>query len=397
MFIFRSETMHDYAATEFLTREAFWNKYQPGCEEHYLLHILRGSTSVIEALCDVCEADGEIVGHILYTHASVVCESGETFPVITFGPVSVRPDMQRKGIGSQLIRRTMARASNMGFAGVVITGNPAYYHRFGFHPASDFGILFEDGSSFPALMAAELHEGSLRGMHGCICFAPEYAAMREENVLAFDTQFPQRERMKLPGQLNYAANGPDLGVTIRPETHRDYKAIISMILRAFHEGTSYSDGTDIIALIEEIRDSKYYIPELSFVAELDGKIVGHFLFSHFPLSSASDGTRMNPEDQGIVMLAPVTVHADCFRRGIGSAMLRLGIEQVRKYGYRGITVEGDYHFYNKVGFNTSSEFGIYPTSGHPMQEPRRMMCQETVPGSLSGIHGYVVYDMYHNA
>ena len=68
---------------------------------------------------------------------------------------------------------------------------------------------------------------------------------------------------------------------IRPETHKDYKDIISLVLRSFQEGTDYSDGTDIVALIEEIRDSEFYIPELSFVAELDGEIVGHFLFSRF--------------------------------------------------------------------------------------------------------------------
>lgn len=184
---------------------------------------------------------------------------------------------------------------------------------------------------------------------------------------------------------------------IRPEAHKDYKEIISLILRSFREGTDYSDGTNIIALVEEIRDSKYYIPELSFVAELDGKIVGHFLFSHFPISAKPDGTRTDPEDQSVVMLAPVSVHADHFHQGIGSTMIRLGIEQVKKYGYKGITVEGDYRFYNRVGFRTSSEFSIYPTSGFPMQEPRCMMCQETYPGSLRGIHGYIVYDMYYNA
>lgn len=77
-------------------------------------------------------------------------------------------------------------------------------------------------------------------------------------------------------------------IIIRPETHRDYKDIISLILRSFSEGTNYSDGIDVVALVEEIRDSKYYIPELSFVAELEGKIVGHFLFSRFPLSATVD-------------------------------------------------------------------------------------------------------------
>ena len=79
-------------------------------------------------------------------------------------------------------------------------------------------------------------------------------------------------------------------ITIRPEEHKDFKEIISLILRSFQEGTNYSDGTDIIALVEEIRDSEYYIPELSFVAELDNRIVGHFLFSRFPLSPKKEGT-----------------------------------------------------------------------------------------------------------
>ena len=49
-------------------------------------------------------------------------------------------------------------------------------------------------------------------------------------------------------------------ILIRQETHEDFKEIISLILRSFSEGTDYSDGTDIIALVEEIRDSEYYIP-----------------------------------------------------------------------------------------------------------------------------------------
>lgn len=186
-------------------------------------------------------------------------------------------------------------------------------------------------------------------------------------------------------------------VTIRPETHRDYKEIVSLVLHSFQTGTDYSDGTDIVALIEEIRDSEYHIPELSFVAERDGEIVGHFLFSHFPLSSAPEGGHGGAADTEIVMLAPVSVHGDHLREGIGTAMLTQGIERVKALGYKGITVEGNYHFYNTVGFRTSSEFGIYPTSGFPLTEPRCMMCMETFPGSLEGLGGYVVYDMYYNA
>ena len=186
-------------------------------------------------------------------------------------------------------------------------------------------------------------------------------------------------------------------ITIRPEEHKDYKDIVSLILRSFKEGTDYSDGTDIMALVEEIRDSEYCIPELSFVAELDGKIVGHFLFSRFPLSKTPQGGHGEAKDTDIVMLAPVSVHADHLRQGIGSAMLRLGIEKVREMGFAGIIVEGNFRFYNTVGFRTSSEYGIFPVSGYPMTEPRCQMCMETLPGSLKDKGGYVVYDMYYNA
>ena len=144
---------------------------------------------------------------------------------------------------------------------------------------------------------------------------------------------------------------------------------------------------------EEIRDSEYYIPELSFVA----KIVGHFLFSKFPLSPTKEGGHGSADDTEIVMLAPVSVHADYFRQGIGNEMIRLGIEKAREMGYKGVTVEGNFRFYNKVGFRTSSEYSIFPTSGYPLEEPRCMICQETYEGSLNGIQGYVVYDMYYNS
>lgn len=187
-------------------------------------------------------------------------------------------------------------------------------------------------------------------------------------------------------------------ILIRQEKKSDYHNIISLILRSFSEGTDYSDGTDVVAFAEEIRESKFYIPELSFVAELNGIIVGHFMFSHFPLSSTKSGNHDESGKSDIVMLGPVAVNANYFRSKIGTTMLTMGIEYVKQnYDYKGITVEGNYRFYNRFGFQTSSEFGIYPTSGIPLEEPRCMMCMETKPRSMKGISGYIVYDMYYNA
>lgn len=185
-------------------------------------------------------------------------------------------------------------------------------------------------------------------------------------------------------------------ITIRPETPADYNEIAQLVRRTFAEHTGYSDGEDEVALIREIRAGRYYRPDLSFVALLEGKIVGHFMLSDFPLSPAVHGG-YDPAQACFLLLAPVAVQADHCRQGIGETMLRLGLEAARQTDRKGILVEGDFHFYNRLGFETSADHGIHATSGFPLNEPRCMMCMESQPGSLSGISGYVVYDMYENA
>lgn len=188
-------------------------------------------------------------------------------------------------------------------------------------------------------------------------------------------------------------------IIIRAEKEDDFEEIDKLVIQSFTKGTDYSDGTDIVALIKEIRTGQYYIPELSLVAEINGKMVGHLMFSHFPLSSSAKVADYDKSivKTDVVMLAPVSVHSDYFRQGVGSTSIRLGIEKVKEKGYKGIQVEGNPAFYNTLGFVTSSKYGIYPTSGWPMENPECMMYQETYPGSLEGISGYIIYDMYENA
>ncbi|NLZ89322.1 MAG: N-acetyltransferase [Clostridiales bacterium] len=200
---YRLEEPKDYASVESLTREAFWNVYKPGCDEHFIVHSMRGNIAVIDELNYVCEdAFGFICGHIFYTHAKVMADDGQVFPVISFGPISVHPDYQKKGIGSTLIQMTMKKAKEMKCSGIIITGNPEYYHRFGFRDASDFNIVFEDGSSFPAFLACELEPNALGQVHGRIQFCPEFSSIEQDALLRFDQQFPKKERLKLPSQLH---------------------------------------------------------------------------------------------------------------------------------------------------------------------------------------------------
>jgi predicted N-acetyltransferase YhbS len=101
--ILRNETPSDHWIVENLTREAFWNQYAPACMEHYLLHILRDSDAFIPELDVVAEVDGKLVGNIVYTKAQVVGDNGESWDVISFGPIAVLPAYQGQGIGGRLI------------------------------------------------------------------------------------------------------------------------------------------------------------------------------------------------------------------------------------------------------------------------------------------------------
>lgn len=185
-------------------------------------------------------------------------------------------------------------------------------------------------------------------------------------------------------------------IILRPETPADFPIINELLRRAFAEHTGYSDGADEVALIEEIRRKPFYRPELSFVALLNDQIVGHFMFSEFPLSPTPQGGYDPTAQCHLLILAPVAVHADYYRQGIGETMLRQGLEIAKTLDYKGIIVEGDYHFYNRFGFVTSTGYNIHATSGIPLEEPRCMMVQECRPGSLKGVSGYVVYDMYES-
>ena len=101
----RPEVERDYPETEELTRDAFWNLYVPGCDEHYLVHAMRSHPDFIGDLDCVAVVGGRIVGSILYTKSCMVNENGDKIETATFGPLCVHPEYQRQGIGSRLIDR----------------------------------------------------------------------------------------------------------------------------------------------------------------------------------------------------------------------------------------------------------------------------------------------------
>ena len=112
--IIRREMPTDYAAVEHLTREAFWNVYRPGCLEHYVVHVLRQDPDFVPELDLVMERDGELIGHVLYMRAKIVADDGREIPIMAFGPISIRPDLQRQGLGKYLLDYSMELARDLG-------------------------------------------------------------------------------------------------------------------------------------------------------------------------------------------------------------------------------------------------------------------------------------------
>lgn len=199
--IIRLENERDYDKTEELTREAFWNVYNPGCNEHYILHELRRKDSYLPELHYVAEYKGKVIGSIVYCKGKIVDDHSGVHEVIGFGPISVLPEYQRDGIGSMLINRTINKAREMGFVAILICGNPDYYLRFGFKSASDYEITMSDGSSFDAFMALELREGALGELSGRYYEDDVFHSISDDQFQTYDKKFAEKVIVKTPTQL----------------------------------------------------------------------------------------------------------------------------------------------------------------------------------------------------
>jgi len=191
--IIRQENENDYQAVENLTREAFWDLYHPGCSEHLIIHNIRKGSSFIPELDFVALQDDKIVGSIIYSKSTVVDKDDHAHEVITFGPLSVSPSFQKQGIGSALIAHTKKLAQAMGYNGIIIFGNPAYYHRFGFENAANFGISTAEGANLEAFMALELSKGGLQGITGRFYADPVFDVNQEE-LESFEKKFSFKEK-----------------------------------------------------------------------------------------------------------------------------------------------------------------------------------------------------------
>lgn len=157
----RTELAADFAAVRTVVESAF-----DSVKHADLVDALRRPPMHVPELCVVAERDDVVVGYVMIGYATLV-DGRASRQVASLSPLAVVPSAQRQGIGSALVREVTSRAERLGEPAVVLEGDPAYYMRFGFEPATAYGIELPLPSWAPPEAAQILwlaaHTDSLRG------------------------------------------------------------------------------------------------------------------------------------------------------------------------------------------------------------------------------------------
>lgn len=199
----RSEEEKDFAATENLVRESFWNVYRPGCSEHFLLHILRTHPDFVKELDFVMEAGHQLMGQNVFVKAAIEADDGRRIPILTMGPICIAPEYKRRGYGKRLLDYSLEKAAALGYGAVAFEGNIDFYGQSGFTFAREFGLRYHglpEGADDSFFLCRELIPGYLNGITG-VYHTPEVYYVDDADVEAFDKAFPPKQKLKLPGQL----------------------------------------------------------------------------------------------------------------------------------------------------------------------------------------------------
>ena len=198
----RNEKEPDYERVEEITRKSFWNLYIPGCNEHYLVHVMRSHKDFVPELDLVIEVDNQIIGNIMYTKAKLVDESGEEKEILTFGPVCIIPEYQRMGYGKMLIKHSFEQVVSLGYDVIVIYGNPSNYVSLGFKSCKKNNICLENETFPAAMMVKELKPQALDGRKWVYYDSP-VMKIDEEEVAHFDGSLEKMEKKFQPSQEEF--------------------------------------------------------------------------------------------------------------------------------------------------------------------------------------------------
>ena len=166
---------------------------------------------------------------------------------------------------------------------------------------------------------------------------------------------------------------------IRNEKKEDYREVENLIRESFWN--VYRPGCLEHYVIHKLRDDNAFIPELNFVMELDGRLIGQNMFMKANIKS-DDG-----RDIPIMTMGPICITPELKRKGYGKFLLDYSLEKAKEYGCKAVCFEGNIEFYGKSGFTFAANFGIRYHGLPEGEDASFFLCKELEKGYLDGITG----------
>ena len=168
-------------------------------------------------------------------------------------------------------------------------------------------------------------------------------------------------------------------IKIRLEQKEDYREVENLVRESFWN--VYRPGCSEHYVIHVLRDDPAFIPELDFVMELDGKLIGQNMFMK-TIIEADDGHTIP-----VLTMGPIGITPELKRQGYGKKILDYSLEKATTMGFGAVLFEGNIDFYGKSGFDYARNFGIRYHDLPEDADDSFFLCKELVPGYLSDVTG----------
>lgn len=168
-------------------------------------------------------------------------------------------------------------------------------------------------------------------------------------------------------------------IKIRLERKDEFRDVENLVRESFWN--VYRPGCLEHYVLNQLREDKAFVPELDFVMELDGKLIGQNMFMKAVIK-ADDGRTVD-----ICTMGPICITPELKRKGYGKILLDYSLEKAKAYGFKAVCFEGNIDFYGKSGFRCASEYGIRYHGLPEGEDASFFLCKELEAGYLDGITG----------
>ncbi len=168
-------------------------------------------------------------------------------------------------------------------------------------------------------------------------------------------------------------------IIIRLEREEEYREVENMVRESFWN--VYRPGCLEHYVLNQLRNDPAFVPELDFVMEEDGQLIGQNMFMRASIKAD------NGRDIPIMTMGPICITPELKRKGYGKYLLDYSIEKAKELGCGAVCFEGNIDFYGKSGFTQASTFGIRYHGVPEGEDASFFLCKELIPGYLDGITG----------